>query len=121
MTVPQQKQSGRWSTHHFEVLGAALDSSVVAGQQHVLDVVSRSIVELAHVEGPRFEGQEVSLDLQGLQNALLHQVSVPDLIPEKATLLLLSLQLQLKTSQLLIRFDSAGGEHGLHTAQTCCS
>lgn len=54
------------STYHFKVLGAALVPTVVAGEQHVLDVVAGSIVELAHVEGPRFEGQEVSLDFQGL-------------------------------------------------------
>lgn len=68
------------STYHFKVLSAALVPAVVAGEQHVLDVVARSIVELAHVEGSWFEGQEVSLDLQGLQNALLYQVSVSNLI-----------------------------------------
>lgn len=70
------------STYHFKVLSAALVSAVVAGEQHLLDVVARSIVELAHVEGSWFESQEVSLDLQGLQNALLYQVSVSDLISE---------------------------------------
>lgn len=70
------------STYHFKVLSAALVPAVVAGEQHVLDVVARSIVELAHVEGSRFEGQEVSLDFQGLQDALLYHVSVPNLISE---------------------------------------
>lgn len=79
-TARGRETLGDMSTYHFKVLGAALVSAIVAGEQHVLDVVARSIVELAHVEGSRFKGQEVSFDLQGLQNALLYQVSVPNLI-----------------------------------------
>lgn len=70
------------STYHFKVLSAALVPAVVAGEQHVLDVVARSIVELTHVERSWFEGQEIRLDLQGLQNTLLYHVSVSNLISE---------------------------------------
>lgn len=69
--------------HHCEVFGAALGSSVVAGQEHFLNVVARSIVELAHVEGTRLEAGEVRLIFQGHHDALLHHVCIPDLIPDK--------------------------------------
>lgn len=72
-------------THHSEVLSAALHPAVVARQQHVLDVMARPVVELTHVKGAGLEVEEVSFDLQGLKNALLNQVSVSDLIPEKGT------------------------------------
>lgn len=78
----EHKARGGMSTYHFEVLSAALVPAVVAGEQHVLDIVARSIVELAHVERSWFEGQEIRLDLQGLQNTLLYHVSVSNLISE---------------------------------------
>lgn len=70
-------------SYHWEVFGAAFDSSEVAGQQHFFNVVARSIVELAHVEGTGLEDWEVRFILQGHHNALLHQVCIPDLIPDK--------------------------------------
>lgn len=69
------------NTHHFEVLCSALGAVEVAGQQHVLDVVASAVVELPHVEGSRLEIVEVRLHFEALQNALLHQVYVPDLVP----------------------------------------
>lgn len=71
----------RIPTHHFEVFGAALNPAVVAGEQHVLDVVARPVVELAHVEGAGLVAIEVGPLLQGLQHILLDQVRVPDLVP----------------------------------------
>lgn len=68
-------------TYHFEVFGAALHPPVVAGEQHVLDVVARPVIEFAHVEGAGLVAVEVSPLLQGQQDALLDQVRVPDLIP----------------------------------------
>ena len=68
-------------THHCEVLGAALGAPVVAGQEHVLDVVARAVIELAHVERPWLVAVEVRLLLQHLQHVLLHQVGVTDLVP----------------------------------------
>lgn len=53
----------------------------VAGEQHVVDVVTRAVVKFPHVERSRFEVVEVGFDLQTLQDALLHQVNVPDLVP----------------------------------------
>lgn len=70
-------------THHFEVFGAALHPAVVAGEQHVLDVVARSVVELAHVEGAGLVAVKVGPLLQDLQHVLLDQVRVPDLVPGK--------------------------------------
>lgn len=72
-------------SHHFEVLGAAFHSSVVTGQQHVFDVVTRAVVELTHVKRTGLEGGEVRFFFQGHEDALLHQVCVPDLIPEENT------------------------------------
>lgn len=73
----------RWHipTHHFEVLGAALHPPVVAGEQHVLDVVARPVVEFAHVEGAGLVAVEVGPLLQRQQDALLDHVRIPDLIP----------------------------------------
>lgn len=68
-------------THHFKVLGSALGALEVAGQQHFVDVVAGAIVELPHVERPRLEVVEIGFDLQALQDALLHEVHVPDLVP----------------------------------------
>lgn len=68
-------------THHFEVFSTALHASVVAGEQHVLDVVARSVVEFAHVEGAGFIVVKVGPVLQDLQDIFLHQMWVPDLIP----------------------------------------
>lgn len=82
-TEREQKIHRDMLTYHFKVLSAALVPTVVAGEQHVLDVVAGSIVELAHVERAWFEGHKISLDFQGLQNALLYQVSVPNLISEE--------------------------------------
>ena len=64
----------RRGTHDFEVFRSALQAPEVAGEQHVADVVARTVVELPHVEGPRLEVVEVRFELQGLQNILLHQV-----------------------------------------------
>lgn len=69
------------STHHFKVLCSALGAVEVAGQQHVLDVVAGAVVELPHVKGSRLEIVEVRFHFEALQNALLHQVDVPDLVP----------------------------------------
>ena len=69
-------------THHCEVLGAALGAPVVAGQEHVLDVVARAVVELAHGERPRLVAVEVRLLLQHLQHVLFDQVGVADLVPK---------------------------------------
>lgn len=53
----------------------------VAGQQHVIDVVTCAVVKFPHVEGSWLEIVEVSFDLQTLKNTLLHKMNVPDLIP----------------------------------------
>lgn len=53
----------------------------MAGQQHFIDVVAGALVKLPHVERPRLEVMEISFDLQALQDALLHEVHVPDLVP----------------------------------------
>lgn len=68
-------------TYHFEVFCSALGAMEVAGEQHVVDVVTGAVVKLPHVEGSRLEIVEVSFDFQALQDALFHQVNVPDLIP----------------------------------------
>lgn len=70
-------------THHVKVISAALGAPVEAGQQHVFDVVARSVVELPHVEGPGLVVVEVSPLLQDLQDVFLNQVWVSDLIPGK--------------------------------------
>lgn len=70
-------------THHTEVFRSALGAVEVAGQQHVFDVVTRAVVKLPHVEGTWFEVVEVGFDLQALQHALLHEVDVPDLMPDR--------------------------------------
>lgn len=67
-------------TYHFEVLCSALCAMEVAGEQHVLDVMTCAIIKFPHVEGSRLEVVEVGFDLQTLQNTLLHKVNVPDLI-----------------------------------------
>lgn len=74
---------GRRLTHHVKVVGAALGAAVEAGQQHVFDVVARSVIELAHVEGAGLVAVEVGPLLQDLQDVLLDQVRVSDLVPEK--------------------------------------
>lgn len=66
--------------YHFEVLRSALSPVEVAGQQHVIDVVTCAVVKFPHVEGSRLEIVEVSFDLQTLKNTLLHKMNVPDLI-----------------------------------------
>lgn len=68
-------------THHVEVIGAALGAAVEAGQQHVFDVMARSVVEFAHVEGAGLVVVEVGPLLQDLQDVLLNQVRVSDLVP----------------------------------------
>lgn len=70
-------------THHVEVISAALGAPVEAGQQHVFDVVARSVVELAHVEGPGLVVVKIGPLLQDLQDVLLNQVRVSDLVPGK--------------------------------------
>lgn len=70
-------------THHVKVISAALRAPVEAGQQHVFDVVARSVVELPHVEGPGLVVVEVSPLLQDLQDVFLNQVWVSDLVPGK--------------------------------------
>lgn len=70
-------------THHVKVIGAALGAAVEAGQQHVFDIVARSVVELAHVEGAGLVAVEVGPLLQDLQDVLLNQVRVSDLVPGK--------------------------------------
>lgn len=69
-------------TYHFKVLRSALGAVEVAGQQHVVDVVAGAVVELPHVKGSRLEVVEIRFHFQALQNALLHQVDVPDLVPD---------------------------------------
>lgn len=78
------------NTHHFEVFSTALHPPVEAGQQHVLDVVARAVVELAHVEWAGLVVVEVGPLLQELQDIFLHQVWVPDLVPEQKGLALTS-------------------------------
>lgn len=73
----------RQLTHHIEVISTALGASIEAGQQHVFDVVARSVVKLAHVEGAGLVVVKVSPLLQDLQNVLLDQVRVSDLVPGK--------------------------------------
>lgn len=70
------------TAYHFKVLCSALGAVKVAGQQHLLDVVTGAVVELSHVKGPRLEIVEVRFHFEALQNALLHQVYVPDLVPD---------------------------------------
>lgn len=77
--------AGTSPTHHFEVFSAALHPTVVAGEQHVLDVVARPVVEFAHVEGAGLVAVKVGPLLQSLQHVLLHQVRVPDLVPGKTS------------------------------------
>lgn len=69
-------------TYHFKVLCSALGALEVAGQQHVVDVVAGAVVELPHVEGSRLEVMEIRFHFEALQNALLHQMYVPDLVPD---------------------------------------
>lgn len=57
----------------------------VAGEEHVVDVVAGAVVELPHVKGSWLEIVEISFYLQALQDALLHEMYVPDLVPEKKT------------------------------------
>ena len=68
-------------TYHFEVLCSAFGAMEVAGEQHLVDVMTGAVVKFPHVEGSRLEIVEVGFDLQALQDALLHEVNVPDLIP----------------------------------------
>lgn len=70
------------STYHFKVLCSALGAVEVAGQQHVVDVVAGAVVELPHVKGSRLEVVEIRFHFKALQNALLHQMYVPDLVPD---------------------------------------
>lgn len=72
-------------TYHFEVLCSALGAVEVAGEEHVVDVVPGAVVEFPHVEGSWLEIVEIGFDLQALQNALLHEMYVPDLVPGKKT------------------------------------
>lgn len=74
-------------TYHSEVFGAALHAPVEAGQQHVLDVVARPVVEFAHVEGAGLVVDKVGSLLQDLHDIFLHHVRVPDLIPGHKRLL----------------------------------
>lgn len=53
-------------TYHFEVIRSALCAVEVAGQQHVVDVVSGAVVEFPHVERSRLKIVEVGFDLQAL-------------------------------------------------------
>lgn len=53
----------------------------VAGEQHFVDVVACAVVEFKHVEGSRLEIMKIGFDLEALQDALLHKMYVPDLIP----------------------------------------
>lgn len=69
-------------TYHFKVLSSALGAVEVAGQQHVADVVARAVVELPHVKGSRLVIVEIRFHFQALQNVLLHQMYVPDLVPD---------------------------------------
>lgn len=68
-------------THHFEVFSTAGLPSEVAGEQHVSDVMSCSIVELTHVEGLGLEATEVGLVLQYLQLLFVSHLCVRYLIP----------------------------------------
>lgn len=70
-------------THHVEVISTALGAPVVAGQQHVFDVVARSVIELAHVEGAGLVVVEVGPLLQDLHDVLLDQVRISNLVPGK--------------------------------------
>lgn len=70
-------------THHFEVFGTTLDPSIVAGEQHVFDIVARSIIEFTHVEWAGLIAVKVGPLLQDLQDIFFYQVWVPDLISGK--------------------------------------
>lgn len=68
-------------THHFEVFGAAGLPSEVAREQHVSNVMPRSVVELTHIEGLGLEATEVGLVLQYLQLLFISHLRVRYLIP----------------------------------------
>lgn len=73
-------------THHTEVFGAAFHASEETGEQHVLDIMARSVIEFTHVEGAGLIAVKVSPLLQDLQDMLLHQVRVSNLIPGREEL-----------------------------------
>lgn len=67
-------------SHHAEVFGSARRASELAGQQHVFNVVSCSIIELPHVEVSWLEEAKVCFALENLHHAFFNQVSVPNLM-----------------------------------------
>lgn len=81
-------------THHFEVFSTTLDASIVAGEQHVFDIVARSIIELTHVEWAGLIAVKVGPLLQDLQDIFFYQVWVPDLISGKESSLLQKVDLR---------------------------
>lgn len=67
-------------THRAEVDWVAVVSSEGALQQHVVDVVTRAVVEVGHVEQLGLESLEVGLLLEGGQNLGVSQVRVGYLV-----------------------------------------
>lgn len=67
-------------TYRAEVDWVAVVSSEGALQQHVVDVVTRAVVEVGHVEQLGLESLEVGLLLEGGQNLGVSQVRVGDLV-----------------------------------------
>lgn len=51
------------TAYHFKVLCSALCAVKVAGEEHVIDVVARAVVEFPHIEGPRLEIVEIGFHL----------------------------------------------------------
>lgn len=71
-------------SHHTEVFGSARQASELAGQQHVFNVVSCSIIELPHVEVSWLEVEaKVCFALENLHHTFFNQVSVPNLMSIK--------------------------------------
>lgn len=66
--------------YRAEVDWVAVVSSEGALQQHVVDVVTRAVVEVGHIEQLGLESLEVGLLLEGSQNLGVGQVRVGDLV-----------------------------------------
>lgn len=50
-------------SYHFEVLCSALGAMKMAGQEHVVDVVTGAVIELPHVERSRLKIMEIGFHL----------------------------------------------------------
>lgn len=90
-------------SHHAEVFGPARRASELAGEQHVFNVVARSIIELPHVEVSWLEEAKVCFALENLHHAFFHQVSVPDLM-------------SVETDTKIARVKSEGSKRGFIAA-----